>query len=186
VESLVAGEPSPQFAARLRARIADEPAPAAWPFLNWSVLSTGALAAAAVVLAVLLIRSPQRAGQSEDIAAYKSAAVVKREQPPAQANLSAGQDRATRSGSTRRILARRKNDARPFPFEVLVPSGQLSAALLLSEAASDGRVDGAQLSALAQEGGKPLQVKAIEIAPLEDPGAGEAARDDSSQGSGKF
>jgi hypothetical protein len=186
VESLVAGEPSPQFAARLRARIADEPAPAAWPFLTRTVLSAGALAAAAVVLAVLLLRSPERAGRTAETAARNPAAVVKPAQPPAPAILSAGQDRATRSGASRRFSARPQNVAAPFPFEVLVPRGQLSAALLLSEAASAGRIDGAQLSAFAEEAAKPLQVKAIEIAPLEDSGAADSASAGSSPGSDQF
>jgi len=50
---------------------------------------------------------------------------------------------------------------------VLVPRGQLSAALLLGEAVSDGRIDGAQLSLLAQESAKRLELKAIEIVPME-------------------
>jgi len=186
VETLVTGEPSPQFAARLRARIADEPAPAAWPFLTWPVLSAGAPASAAVVLVVLLIRSPERASQTAGIAAHNPAAVVEAAQPPAQAILSAGQDRVTRPGSSRRFSARPQNVATPFPFEVLVPPGQLAAALLLSEAASAGRVDGAQLSALAEEAGKPLEVKAIEIAPLELPGSAEPANAISPHGSDRF
>jgi len=186
VESLVSGEPSPQFAARLRARIAREPTPAAWPFLTWPVLSAGGLVATAVLLAVLLIRSPQRARQTVATAVYSPAAVVKPAQAPAQAILSAEQNRATRPGPSRRLSARQQSDAASFPFEVLVPKGELSAALLLSEAASDGRIDGAQLSALAEEAGKPLEVKAIEIAPLEVPGADQAASADSSQGSVQF
>jgi len=186
VKTLVAGKPSPQFAARLRARIVDEPAPFAWPFITWPVLSASALAAAAVVLAVLLIRSPERASQTAGMAAHNPAAVVEPAQPPAQAILSAGQDRVTRPGPSRRFSARPQSVATPFPFEVLVPRGQLSAALLLSEAASAGLVDGAQLSALAEKAEKPLEVKAIEIAPLELPGAGEPFNNISPHGSDRF
>jgi len=186
VESLVSGEPSPQFAARLRARIAEEPTAAAWPFLTWPVLSAGALVAAGVLLAVLLIRSPGRDSQTGETAVYNPAGVVKPAQPPAQAILSAGQKHATRPGTSRRVSARRQSDTGSFSFEVLVPAGQLSAALLLSEAASDGRIDGAQLSALAKEAGKPLEVKAIEIAPLEVPGADEPANANSPRGSDRF
>ncbi len=186
IESLVSGEPSPQFAARLRARVAEEPAPAAWPFLTWPVLSAGGLVATAVLLAVLLIRSPQRLSQTADTAVHSPEAVVKPAQAAAQAFLSAGQNRAPRPGSWRRVSARRQSDASSFPFEVLVPKGQLSAALLLSEAASDGSIDAAQVSALAEEAGKPLEVKAIEIAPLDVPGAEVPADANSPRGSDQF
>jgi anti-sigma factor RsiW len=60
VETLVEGEPSPQFMARLRARIAAEPAPKRWSWDVWRIWEQGtrqrlAYAASAVVLATLLI-----------------------------------------------------------------------------------------------------------------------------------
>jgi hypothetical protein len=57
----------------------------------------------------------------------------------------------------------------PAQPEVLVPPGQLAAALMLSDVVSDGRTDAARLSALTNEAPQPLEVKAIEIAPLEVP-----------------
>jgi len=184
VESLVAGEPSPQFAARFRARIADEPAPAAWPFLTWPVFSAGALATAAVLLAVLLIHSPGWNRPAAESVASNAAPDVKA--APAPTNLSPEIAPATPPSAFRRVAPRRQGDVAAFRFEVLVPKGQLSAALLLSEAASDGRIDGAQLSALAEKAQKPLEVKALEIAPLEVPGAGDSADSASSQRSGHF
>jgi hypothetical protein len=184
VESLVAGQPSPQFAARLRARIADEPAPAAWLFLTWPALSAGALAAAAVLLAALLIRSPERIRPTAETVANNLAPVVK--PASAQANLSPAAVGATPPSMSRRVPARRPSDAAPFSFEVLVPAGQLSAALLLSEAAGDGRIDGVQLTALAEEARKPLEVKALEVAPLETPGTGESDNSVSPQGAGRI
>ena len=53
--------------------------------------------------------------------------------------------------------------------EIIVPKGQLSAAAELSAAIVTGRVDGSQLLAARQEYDKPLEVKAIEIAPMETP-----------------
>jgi len=190
VASLVAGEPSPEFQTRLRARLADEPVPSAWPFLTWPVWSAGALAVAAAVLVVLLIRWPGRVSTTPEIAANTSAPVensaaapVEPVRAPVPVPVHAP---ATQTDAPRRAVASTRRDAQPFPFEVLVPKGQLSAAVLLSEAASDGRIDGAQLSAFAELTGKPLEVKALQIAPLENPGTDEPAGADSTRGSGRF
>jgi hypothetical protein len=51
--------------------------------------------------------------------------------------------------------------------EVLVPRGQLAAALLLSDSVSGGRVDGEQLVAIQNEIATRIEVKPLEIAPLE-------------------
>lgn len=52
IESLLAVEPSPEFVARVRARIAEEPAPGRW-WMSWMFAAAGA---AAVVIAVLIAR----------------------------------------------------------------------------------------------------------------------------------
>jgi hypothetical protein len=51
--------------------------------------------------------------------------------------------------------------------EIIVPKGQLAAALQLSAAISSGQVDGYQLLAAQQDSEKRLQVKLVEIAPLD-------------------
>jgi len=184
VESLVAGEPSPQFAARLRVRIAEEPTLASRPFLGWPVSSAGALAAAAALLAVLLIRSPAWNRPATERIANNAAPIVKPAQTPAK--LSPVLGLARRHSASRRVVPRRQSGVAGFSFEVLVTKGQLSAALLLSEATSDGSIDGAQFFALAQKAEEPIELKALEIAPLEVPGAGDSADSASSQRSGRF
>jgi hypothetical protein len=52
-------------------------------------------------------------------------------------------------------------------LKIIVPKGQLVAAARLSEAINSGRVDGTQLLAAQQDYQKPLDVKPIEIPPLE-------------------
>jgi hypothetical protein len=61
--------------------------------------------------------------------------------------------------------------------EVLVPRGQLAAALLLSEGVSGGRVDGEQLVAIQNEIATRIEVKPLEIAPPESSHADTAGND---------
>jgi hypothetical protein len=51
IESLVASDPSPEFLARVRTRVAQEPAPGGWR-LSWMVTIAGAVAA--VIVAVIV------------------------------------------------------------------------------------------------------------------------------------
>lgn len=60
VRQMLSAEPSPDFVARVRMRIASEPAPAAWR-LRWWPLAVGSAAAAAIVLAAVLV-IPRSAG----------------------------------------------------------------------------------------------------------------------------
>ena len=53
-------EPSPDFLARVRTRIASEPAPSAWRW-SWTVAAAGAMAIAVVIAAVVTRPGPQRA-----------------------------------------------------------------------------------------------------------------------------
>jgi hypothetical protein len=172
--AMVAGEPSPQFAARLRARIAEEPAPAAFGLLTWPRSSIAAAVAATALFAVLTVRSPQRLVET----ANRSSAPVIVE--PARIAEAQSATEPARAGRTAAPLHKSPDAGRASAIiqaEVLVPPGQLSAALLLSEAVMDGRVNGSQLSALAESASKPLEVKAIEIAPLKAPTAADSADD---------
>ena len=54
-------EPSPDFLARVRTRIASEPAPSAWRW-SWTVAAAGAMAIAVVIAAVVTRPGPSRAG----------------------------------------------------------------------------------------------------------------------------
>jgi len=178
VETLVAGEPSPQFATRLRARLAEAPAPAAWPLLLWPRCAVAALVMAAVLIAVLLTRAPQRPGVVAPVAVNSSAGT---EQARVHEAASTPERVAAPPVAAPPVFARHARRYRSLPFEVLVQKGQLSAAFVLSEGVSAGTIDGAQFVRLADHSAQPLEVKALEIPPLavstvtekESPAAGD-------------
>jgi hypothetical protein len=162
VTTLVAGEPSPQFASRLRARIADEPTPAAW-LLPARPRLAAALVAAVALFAVLLLRSPERASRGMPATNTASAVAPSR---AASAGPATQRVDAPSPQAPRHAASDRRGRARFVEPEVLVPRGQLSAALLLANAVSNGRIDGTQISVSAAAAGNPIEVKPIEIAPL--------------------
>ena len=67
--------------------------------------------------------------------------------------------------------SRGRSPAASFSMEVLVPKGQLSAALAQCDAVNSGSIDGVQLSQLAEHSAEPLAMKALFIAPLDSPSA---------------
>jgi hypothetical protein len=166
IESLVDGEPSPQFLTGLRRRIAQEPHPVQSPGMAWTPVAAGVLTLA-VLLAVLVARTPSQHGSDPSVASSPSAAGSS---PGALAASglpgSNPQIAASKSTSERLPRAHRANAGLP---QIIVPKGQLLAAARLSEAINSGRVDGSELLAAQQEYEKPLEVKPIEIVPLEPP-----------------
>ena len=169
VEAMVAGEPSAQFAARLRATVAEAPAPAAWPHFTWPRFAMASLAVAAVLLAVFVARAPQRGGQQVPIEANSAGRIA---QPVFSGKVAAPEIAAPAS---RRGTARPRSQAAAFSMEVLVPRGQLAAALVLSSGVSAGTIDGAQLARLAEQSAEPLELKTLEIQPLAAPSVGTDA-----------
>jgi hypothetical protein len=162
VETLVAGEPSPYFAARLRARIADERvfASAKWNSWPWAVVATGALAAIVLVL-ILVSRWSLPANSNPSVATHTSATALKPE-----TNVTAQNGpRTPQYPKPGRVS--RDADTERLSLEVLVPRGQLAAALQLGDAVNGGGMDGEQLLASQIELGKQLEVKPLEITPLE-------------------
>jgi hypothetical protein len=68
IESLLAVDPSPEFLARVRTRLAEEPAPSRWQF-RWSFLLLPAAAAAILAMIVLLSTQMGRSrAPAQDIA----------------------------------------------------------------------------------------------------------------------
>jgi len=169
VEAMVAGQPSAQFAARLRARIAEAPAPAAWPLFTWPRFALATFAAAAVLLAVFVARAPRRGGQQVPIEANSAGRIA---QPVVSGQVAVPE---IASVASRRGTARTRSQAAAFSMEVLVPRGQLAAALILSSGVSAGRIDGAQLARLAERSAEPLELKTLDIQPLAAPSAGADA-----------
>jgi hypothetical protein len=172
VEALVAGEPSPQFATHLRRRIAQEAEQMRSPWAAWTPIFAGALALAAV-LVIMIVRKPVHNGSNPSV----TAAVSPMSAPPetiatTEATPHYAQRTASKSNSERGVRPRNAAAARP---EIIVPKGQLAAALQLSAAISSGRVDGGQLLAAQEDSEKLLDVKLIEIAPLDSLAPAETA-----------
>jgi hypothetical protein len=172
VESLVAGEPSPQFAARLRRRIAQgsEPRRSAW--VAWAPVIAGSLALV-VVLALMVARAPRRGGSEATVASNPKSGPAPAEPVTAPAASPQRAERAMGGLDSERRVPRRAT-TRAFP-EIIVPEGQLAAAAQLSAAINSGGVDGNQLLAVREESERPLNMKPIEIAPMEIPALDDAA-----------
>ncbi|MGB0036099.1 MAG: hypothetical protein WBP79_11550 [Candidatus Acidiferrales bacterium] len=162
MESLVVGEPSPQFTARLRSRIAAETAPTTAHWIAWAPVAAGALALACL-LTLMVLRSPHRGNPN-----FAGVVITSNRPntPPAQA-------RSKAAAPPRHANSHPVFSADLHPPEVLVPPGQFSAAIRFDEALESGHISGDQLLASHEEMQKPVEVRAIEIAPLETPGETE-------------
>jgi hypothetical protein len=173
VDTLVAGEPSLQFVARLRARIAAEPLPGHWNWDAWKIwepatqrrlsYATGTVVLVAI-LAVLVMGLLRRHVSSPDVAEITSTIPA----PPSVATdspkISAIPKQPRRKFASRSVPSPR-NRREP---EVLVPKGELLAVAQFYEAVHRTPVDDSeQLYAAQQEPQKPLELKPIEITPLE-------------------
>jgi anti-sigma factor RsiW len=187
VETLVAGEPSPQFMARLRARIATEPAPKPWSWDAWRIweqtsrqplsYALGVLVLATLIVVMMAlprgnVSIPSVAEVAPTTSAPPSTATAF---PKAPANPERPPEKLA-SGSVSSPRVRREP-------EVLVPKGELLAVAQFYEAVRSTLVDSEQLYAAQQETQKPLEVKPIEITPLEPLETPEA---DSNNGPGLY
>jgi hypothetical protein len=227
VEKLAAGlresEPSPQFAACLRARIAAEPAPSRWHlnvFPIWASATRRPLyyvagAAAVALLVIFAMNSFTRRERSTPsatpwlVAQLPAASTPSSSTPPSStvpttapsnAGTSVPQPAANsqlpRAASPEHAPARLAFGAaesrapeslatvsRPIAGEpeVLVPKDELRAVAQLYQAAQSGRVDAEQLYAAQQKTREPVEVKPIEITPLESAADSE---EDSAKGPG--
>jgi len=146
IESLLAVDPSPEFVARVRTRIAQEPAPTAWRW-SWSFVLAGA--AAAVVLAVLVTSwmarvtptgVPQQAAAREDVGLEAEPSLV-RSQPATTREIGNGGVRSVRLQSDARggRLPAAREDAPPFTG-VIFSEAERRALLTLVAAVEEGRV----------------------------------------------
>jgi hypothetical protein len=166
VESLVAAEPSPQFATNLWRRIAREAESPQSPWMAWAPVIAGALALA-VVLAIMIARKPLHNGSNPSVASAVNPISAPLEALCASAARPQNAERTARNHDPGRSV--RVRPLTPALPEIIVPQGQLSAAAQLSAAIVTGRVDGNQLLAAREEYEKPLKVEPIEIAPMEIP-----------------
>jgi hypothetical protein len=163
VETLVAGEPSPYFSARLRARISDGRG-FSTRRNSWVLVAAAALAAIFLIF-ILVSRLSLLTNLNPSVATNTPAPALKPETNVTAQNL----PRTPRNPRTGR--ASRPAETGRLSQEVLVPRGQLAAALQLGDAVNGGGMDGEQLLASQNELAKQLEVKPLEITPLEPSGA---------------
>jgi len=159
-------DPSPEFAARVRQRIASEPAPAGWR-AAWIVAAAGALAAVAVV--VLIASRPPRAAPATAV--------------PLQARSIEGVGMlpdtggAALSGARGEAAARTRHLGRSVPAavgqragtgepEILIDPREARAIRAFFEGVRDGRIDLTPLLAVVPSHGEPEPVGDIHIAPI--------------------
>jgi anti-sigma factor RsiW len=174
VETLVEGEPGPEFGARLRSRIAQEPVPAKPNWVAWLSAEPGAarlisFRAAVLVLAAILAIVVARRPRHEVVAPVitEATTTVPADLPVASATpQTTGSSHRSRAPVTPRATYRNTRQSEP---EILVPKGELSVLMRFNEAIRSGRADGAQLYAAQQEAQAPVELKPIEIAPLDFP-----------------
>lgn len=182
IEALVAGEPSPHFAARLRARIAAGPVPARVPWMKWTPVAAATLVLAALLVA-LLLRTPRHSGALEVSVLPSVAPMAPSNSPEANHSPPAAQIAPPRHNHALGATASaRLASHEPEVPTVLVPPGQLAAAFELSDSLSSRRADGQQLIAAANKAGEPLKINDLVVPPLDKP----APLADSDDDSGSF
>jgi hypothetical protein len=106
-------------------------------------------------------RSPRHIDSSSSVATSTPAPA-----PEAERNVTA-QSLPQTPLNPRLSRASRAARTQPLSPEVLVPGGQLAAALQLGDAVNGGSVDGERLVAVQNDLAKQLEWKPLEIAPLE-------------------
>lgn len=199
VESLVAGEPSPHFAARLHARMAGEQPEPRFAWLTWKPAAAAlALACILAVAGIVWIAThrnpaPNAVPSAREIASVRTPSTqVGSAAKPHSGTPASSQTRSSlsaqvpteqgRAGSSRavqpggiavaRLVPRRHAAARansPAEPEVIVPPGQLEAVMQLAAAIRSGQIDGKQLLAAQKDMDKPIQIPPLEIKPIEIP-----------------
>ncbi|HTS12369.1 MAG TPA: hypothetical protein VMH00_09650 [Candidatus Limnocylindrales bacterium] len=177
VESLVEGEPSAQFATRLRARIAEEGTRRRLGWWAWALIAT--TATAAVVALLTLSRTPLRPVPgpqfTTNVPAQPTARTPLPITPPAPGGAQTHPVAVhTPTTARHRVPDRAALAAQP---EVIVQPGQLDAIAQFADAIHAGRIDADQLVASEDRVAKPLEINPIEIKPLEQPPATEGSSD---------
>ena len=152
IERALAVDPSPEFLARARARVAREPSPSPQPWRFWWALTPAALAIAAGVVAWLVVFAPNRGSAPApvfsgpvttapggDVAREAPSVVaIQRDGPLPQGmpGASKNQVRAVKSGA--RAFTDVRRDVRSFP-EVIVSASEAEALRALVADAHSGR-----------------------------------------------
>jgi anti-sigma factor RsiW len=164
IDASAAVEPSPEFTARVRMKIAEQPAPASW-FGRWVPAVAGALAVLALVV-WLIPRADVTPPQPPNSVAKVAPPVT---QPPSSASVTPpiSKTPGTPRGPRAPVVA----NARPDLPEVLVPRDQQLGVQWLYEALEKQpvRMGGilAQVAAQTEAATAPIEIQELKIAPLE-------------------
>jgi hypothetical protein len=168
IESLLAVDPSPEFVARIRARVADQPVASGW---RWQLPMAAAVAVTAIVVAIVMWR-PTATGPSV-VAPVQEAGLAHPAPPSLSAVAQAPKDSprvAVRRDVERVARQRVATPAAPLP-EVLIPENEKRGFQLFLEELSDEK--NAAVIAEAASGrttpGPPwLDVAPVVIEPLHE------------------
>jgi hypothetical protein len=125
IESLLAVEPSPEFVARVRTRVAAEPEPGGWR-VSWMLASAAAIAA--VVVAVIAWPKPEVASSPERQVAQspRSAAAVETSSP--RASFTPPEPQRQQPSSTRVAAVARLDRAKDIDLpEIVIADNEVKA-----------------------------------------------------------
>jgi hypothetical protein len=176
IESLLAVDPSPEFVACIRARVADQPVASGW---RWQLPMAAAVAVTAIVVAIVMWR-PTATGPSV-VAPVQEASVTRPVPPVPSVVAQAPQDsarvsahRAVDRGASQRVAM----PVAPLP-EVLIPENEKRGFELLLEELSDQKSAAviAEVASGRTTPGPPwLDIAPVSIEPLQEVSAyqGEA------------
>jgi hypothetical protein len=173
IASLVSGEPSPHFAARLRARIAVQRAPGRFrlPFVAPASSQLFAVVTGVLIFAILLFVvaehpllhvNPNQAITAANQIPSPSPQVVAVN--PSFQPIAPEPPRASRAHRSIQPATPRSSEP-----EVLVQPGQFAAVMQFADALNVGSINGEKLLAAQQPLEKPLEVAPIEIPLLDAP-----------------
>ncbi len=191
IESLATREPPAHFEARLRARLAAEASPTGVGRFSWVPIGVAALAVvvAAAIVTIKMSGGRSHAGSAPQVAATDAAKKL----TPTPGISAPGAVLPIRSNADRQNVHRPTNAvntharaAKSFATrekqpEVLVQPGQFALVRQFAAGLRDGSINGQQILNLEQQSEAPLDVKPIQIAPLEIP---ELQADDSDDSTG--
>jgi hypothetical protein len=176
VAARVAAEPSPEFFARVRRKIAADTVPANANWVWWAP----AAACVAIVLATAVWMMWPKSAKPSRIA--KTAPTNNSQMVAnhvASNRGSVGESKTalshlSRTASIRRVAAHNQRRIEREP-EVLVPPGQAEAVMELAAALQNGKIDGVKLMADLKNAEQPIEIKPLMIPPLETPGQNDGA-----------
>lgn len=170
-------EPSPDFVARVRQRIAAEAAPTKMIWARWQ--PAAACAAVIFVAAAIWIIWPRAVMLHEVVSTKPPAASLAAANHAAPNTSGAGRgairpNPSPAAAAMRRVAVRspRRIERQLETPRVIVPPGQEKALLQFAAALQSGKLDGAKLIAAQQEADQPIEIKPLVI-PLLDSTAQE-------------